>query len=253
MTRLSSYRDSRDLAHVLPFVVFMGFLLLIGLFESFGFTSDREDMPWYRFAPEQWVYPLQTVVTACVLLFFRHHYELKPARGILFGVLIGVVGIAIWIAPGHVFRTLEMEPSSTLEKFGFANREEGFNPTFIRDYSASWYGAAVLFRFLRMVIVVALIEEIFWRGFLMRYLTDLNGDYWKVPFGTHHWRAFLGVTLLVTLAHSPVDYVAAAIYGALAYFVAIRTKSLAACVAMHATANLLLGIYTMATGQWGYW
>jgi CAAX prenyl protease-like protein len=238
---------------VLPFVVFMGFLMLLGLLESLGFTSDRDDMPWYRFAPEQWVYPLQTVVTACLLLFFRRHYEFRPAKGILFGICMGALGIAIWIAPGHAFRTFNFEPSSTLEMFGFADRVEGFNPSFIREHSMFWYTTAVLFRFLRMVVIVALIEEIFWRAFLMRYLTDLNGDYWKVPFGTHHWRSFIGVTLLVTLAHSPVDYVAAAIYGTLTYFVAVRTKSLTACIAMHATANLLLGIYTLQTGQWGYW
>lgn len=231
----------------------MSFLILIGLLESFGFKSDRENMPWYRFAPEQWVYPLQTLVTACVLWFFRQHYELRPARGIWFGTLLGVIGIVIWIAPGHLFRATEMEPSDWLSSFGFVDRPEGFDPTFIRDYSAFWYWTAVVLRFVRMVVVVALVEEIFWRGFLMRYFADLNGDYWKVPFGTFNWTSFVIVTVLVTLVHSPVDYAAAAIYGALAYFVAVRTKSLAACVAMHATANLLLGLYTIETGQWGYW
>jgi hypothetical protein len=37
------------------------------------------------------------------------------------------------------------------------------------------------------------------------------------------------------------------------YFVAVRTKSLAACVVMHAVANLLLGVYVVSTKQWGFW
>ncbi len=252
-SKLQEYRESRDLAHVAPFVVFMAFLILLGLMESFGFTSDRDDMPWWRFAPEQWVYPLQTVVTLSLLWFWRNHYEFKPVRGLGFGMLMGLIGIIVWIAPGHAFRMFEMEPNPWLEKLGFAERSDGFNPSFIKQHSVLWYGVAVAFRFLRMVVAVALVEEIFWRGFLMRYFADLNGDFWKVPFGTFNWTSFLAVTALVTLAHSPVDYVAAAIYGMLAYLVAVRTKSLTACVVMHGTANLLLGLYTLATHQWGYW
>ena len=253
MSKLQQYRESRDLAHVAPLMGFMAFFIVLGLMESFGFTSDREGMPWYRFAPEQWVYPLQTVVIGGLLLFFRQHYELKPARGLGFGVVMGVVGIVVWLAPGHAFRTLQMEPHWLLQRMGFADRSEGFNPSFIQEHSQLWFVVAVGFRFLRMVVVVAFIEEIFWRGFLMRYLTDLDGDYWQVPFGTFSWRSFIGVTIGVVLIHSPVDYFAAAIYGMLAYLVAVRTKSLSACVAMHATANLCLGLYTMATSQWGYW
>jgi membrane protease YdiL (CAAX protease family) len=37
------------------------------------------------------------------------------------------------------------------------------------------------------------------------------------------------------------------------YFVAVRTKSLGACVFMHAVGNLALGLYVMKTQQWGFW
>jgi hypothetical protein len=36
-------------------------------------------------------------------------------------------------------------------------------------------------------------------------------------------------------------------------FLCVRTKSLGACVWMHAVANLLLGFYVMKTRQWGFW
>ncbi len=253
MSKLQQYRESRDLAHVAPLMGFMAFFLVLGLMESFGFTSTREGMPWYRFAPEQWVYPLQTIVIGGLLIFFRQHYELTPVRGVGFGIAMGVLGIIVWLAPGHVFRTMQMEPHWLLAKLGFAERTEGFDPSFIKNHSQMWFVVAVFFRFLRMVVVVALIEEIFWRGFLMRYLVDMDGDYWQVPFGKFSWKSFFGVTLGVVLIHSPVDYGAAAVYGMLAYLVAVRTRSLSACVAMHATANLCLGIYTLSTGQWGYW
>ena len=36
-------------------------------------------------------------------------------------------------------------------------------------------------------------------------------------------------------------------------FVAYRTHSLSACVLAHAVTNLLLGLWIMHTGQWGFW
>ncbi len=252
MGKLSEYRRSRDLAHILPFATFMAFQILLGLLQSAGFTFDRSDMPWYRAAPEQWVYPLQTVATLAVLLFFRQHYELRPPRGVGLGLLLGVTGFIIWVAPGHIFRATDMS-AGWWTRLGFMDRPDGFNPSFIRQHSQVWYVVAVGLRFVRMVVVAALVEEILWRSFLMRFFADPHGDYWKVPFGTHHWRSFLAVTGLVVLVHQPVDYVPAAIFGTLMYWLAIRTKSLSACVTMHGTTNLLLGIYTLATSQWGYW
>ena len=173
MSKLRQYLESKDLAHVAPLFVFMVFFILLGLLESFGFTSDRDGMPWYRFAPEQWMYPLQTFVVGGLLVFWWKQYELRPVRGIGFGVLMGVIGIVVWIAPGHAFRTLQMEPQWLLEWLGFTERTDGFNPSFIREHSMFWYATAVVLRFLRMVVVVALVEEIFWRGFLMRFLVDI--------------------------------------------------------------------------------
>ena len=41
---------------------------------------------------------------------------------------------------------------------------------------------------MRLVIVVPLLEEIFWRGFLLRYL--IHQDFMRVPFGTFRWGSF---------------------------------------------------------------
>ena len=136
---------------------------------------------------------------------------------------------------------------------GFAPREEGFDPTVLEEGGPLLFGTGVFFRFLRMVVVVAIVEEIFWRGFLMRYLINPDGDYWKVPFGTPSVLSFVVVTGLVTAIHMPEDRLAAFIWGSLVFFLAVRSKSLFACIWMHAVANLALGIYVMATGRWGYW
>ena len=112
---------------------------------------------------------------------------------------------------------------------------------------------AVVFRFVRAAVVVAFVEELMWRGFLMRFVLKPDGNYWKIPFGTPSWRSYLIVTALVVLVHQPVDYAGAFVWGTLVYFVACWTKSLLACVVMHGVANFLMGWYALAFGKYGLW
>ena len=87
----------------------------------------------------------------------------------------------------------------------------------------------------------------------MRYIAAGERDWKQVPFGEHSWRVYGIVTLLVVLAHHPADYASAFVWGSLVYYLAVTTKSLGSCVVMHAVGNLLLGLYVMNTGQWGFW
>lgn len=244
--------DRRTLAHVCPLMVFLICLTLPDIVAFAAPGVSGADQPWYVVASEQWVFPLQTLLTLGVLVYFRSQYNLRPITSLGTAVVVGTIGITLWILPGAVYRYSEMN-ESMLRYLGFAARTQGFNPSFIADHSQGLYWAAVLMRFVRLVIVVPLAEEIFWRGFLMRYVADPDGDFWNVPFGTFHWRSFVVVTAAFTLAHSSVDYLPAVIFGSLIYGLAVRTKSLMACVIAHGVANLLLGIYVMVFEQWGYW
>jgi CAAX prenyl protease-like protein len=133
---------------------------------------------------------------------------------------------------------------------GQPRRWEGFNPEiFAGDPALYW--STVLARFLRLVIVVPLVEEIFWRGFLQRYLIDER--FQTVPFGKYTHLSFFGVAIAFTLIHSMPDWPAAFITGILYGWLAVRTKSLLAPVVAHAVTNLALGCYIMTTKQWGFW
>ncbi len=250
--KLQQWRGDKTVAHVAPFFIFMAFMLLSVLMEMTGFKSGFAWEPWYRRDPAQWIYPLQTLVTLGVLVFFWRNYDFKPVRGLVLATLLGLLGIFLWILPGHLFWTLGME-EGWWKNLGFTDRSEGFDPTILKEESGALFATGVFLRFFRMVVVVALVEEIFWRGFLMRFLLDRDGDYWKVPFGKATVFSFFVVTGLVTVVHQRPDWLAAFIWGSLVFGLAVRTKSLLACVWMHAVANLALGIYVMATGRWGYW
>ena len=245
--------SKKAFAHVLPISVFMALLVVIPILEYFGFVVYNEDIyPWYRYAPEQWVYPLQVIV--CLILIKRYwsKFEVGPMRGFKFSIIMGLIGISLWVLPGHLFETMEMD-EGWWRYFGFTERKDGFNPSDFLGEDQSLYWLAVIIRFLRMVVVVSIIEEVFWRGFLMRYILDRDGNYWNQPFGKFSIRSYIIITSLFMFIHAPSDYVGAFVYGSITYYVAVRTKSLFACIIMHALANFLLGCYVLKTGNFGYW
>lgn len=221
----------KDHAYILPFVVFMAGLLLVEVITKF---SEGVGPLWLA-KPQYWVYPLQAVAAGCLVWRFRRQIAFGPHCGWLFAAAVGIVMIAIWVSPQEVF--------------GQEPRTQGFDPYTFDDPWLFW--ATYAMRFVRLVIVVPLVEEIFWRGFLMRYLMDPHFD--RVPFGAFSWKSFTVVTLAFGAAHMGPDFWVALIAGAMFNLVAIRTKSLSACVVCHAVANLALGIYIVATRQWGFW
>lgn len=264
LTKLQASENGRaTLAHVVPFLVFMALVSM----PSFGYFVYNTEFPWWRHSPEQWRFPLQTIICLGLLAYFWWAYPKKPVRGITLGLILGAVGIFFWILPSKLYYALDVAnwpqyasieipfvtsaDTVVWEYLGLAERLEGFDPSFFKD-QAIWYPLAIFMRFVRMVVVVPLVEEIFWRSWLMRFV--INPDNWrKVKFGTHSWKAYFISTIAFTIVHAPVDWFACLIYGALTYWITVRTKSLWAPVAMHAMANLLLGIYTVQTEQWGFW
>ncbi|MCE9519228.1 MAG: CAAX prenyl protease-related protein [Verrucomicrobia bacterium] len=243
------YRNNAAIAHIAPLVVF---LLLTSVVPLLAVKNSA--LPWWRSAPEHWIYPLQTIICGGLLAFFWKNYTFRPARGFLLATLLGVAGIMIWILPGWLYSATDWkhDENIAIPLLGFTSRTEGFNPT-IFDKSPFWFAIVICFRFIRLIVVVPLIEEIFWRGFLMRYVVAGHRPFKSVPFGTHTWKAFGVTTAALMLVHAKEDWVGALVFGSLMYFLCIRSKSLGACVWMHAVANLLLGIYVLKTRQWGFW
>lgn len=217
------------LAYALPMGLFLGFLALDSGLKKIG-------GPFWLSTPEYWLYPTQTIVCAALLIWFRREYEFAKFRRPLFTIAIGILVFVLWISPQVFFR--------------FAPRLVGFDPSvFAGQPFAYWF--TVIFRFLRLVVVVPFVEEIFWRGFLLRYL--IKEKFEDVPFGAFSWLSFIAVSLAFCFAHTAPDWIAAFITGMLYNAVAYRTKSLTSCVVVHAITNLLLGLWIMQTQQWGFW
>src|SRR5438045_2128610 len=218
------------LAYTLPIVTFSFLLGAVSVLHKIGNNI------WFTSA-EYWIYPVQTILCGALLIrFYREYRFLSPSR-VGFIMVTGVLVFLLWISPQQFL--------------GLPPRTIGFNPASIFGNQSPLYWPTIILRFLRLVVIVPFVEEIFWRGFLLRYFIREQFD--DVPFGTFSWPSFLIVTILFGLSHSMADWPAALLTGAVYNAVAYRTKSLSSCILTHAITNLLLGIWIMQTKQWGFW
>ena len=220
-----------------PLAVFLGVMMfaqmVCGIFDGRAF--------WPFSSPQYWVHPAQIVICGALLFRWWHLYEWHPPARVFFTVFIGILALVLWVSP-LAYVVESFHPAS--------KRVPGFDPAFFGAGGLPYF-LNLGCRFVRLVIIVPLVEEIFWRGFLLRWLID--SDFTKVPFGTFQWKSFGIVALLFMLEHTPPDWPAALLTGALFNLVAIRTRSLSSCVLVHAITNLGLGLYILRTGRTGFW
>ncbi len=249
---LAEIRRDKTYAHVVPFGAFMVLNFLLMIIDESGMKWDHPDASWWQMT-EHWFYPLQTLICGVTLIFFWRHYDIKWDKRVVLGGVMGAVGIGFWLLPTHLYSVLGYTEENVgwLKYLGLDPRLDGFNTNDMSNPAAIWL--TTIFRFLRAAVIVAFVEEIFWRGFLMRFLLKPDGKYWNVPFGQFSWLSYGVVTGAFVLVHQPVDYAGAVVYGTLTYIVAVKTKSLAACIVMHAVANLLMGLYALGYAKYGLW
>ncbi|GAB4461782.1 MAG: CAAX prenyl protease-related protein [Armatimonadaceae bacterium] len=185
-------------------------------------------------------YTLKVAIVTGALLYFRRawQHEIRmEAKVLLPAVGIGLVTLAEWIL---------------LDKwipYPALGTRTGYNPlTEIPD--PLWRNLFLGVRFYGLALLVPVMEEIFWRSFLLRYVTDM--DRWKtLPVGTFSVLAFVVVAALFALAHP--EWLVAAICAMLYAGLLFWTRSLFAVILAHAVTNFGLGIYVLLTGEWKYW
>ena len=209
---------SRAVPFVTPFFLFMAFLSM----ESF-------------FPDQHYVlYPIKTIlVAAAVAWYWRSLPSLVPSAPMA-SVLVGVAGVVLWIGLDPILVRYD-QPLI------------GRNPFHLYPAVYAWwlYG----FRLAGITLCVPVMEELFWRGFLMRWL--VKDDFISVPLGTYRPFSFWVTTAFFAAVHGPEWPLAAAVgilYGA--WF--IRTKSLGSIMLAHGVTNLLLALYCLFADDWHF-
>ena len=95
-----------------------------------------------------------------------------------------------------------------------------------------------------------MIEELFWRAWLMRWL--ISPQFEEVPLGTWSAQSFWIVAVLFASEHGSywdVGLAAGIIYN----WWMLRTRSLGDLILAHAVTNGCLCAYVIAFGKWEYW
>ena len=199
------------------------------------FTAVQQLLPipaWVRFA-------VSIVAIIAVSMVPLRGGPSKPLASILIGVGVFVV----WVAPDviapwwhHIFL---FDNAVTGHPAGNTPPASQHDPVFL------------IFRIAISVIAVPILEELFWRGWLMRWLVD-SRDFERVPLGTFAPAAFWITALLFASEHGSfwdVGLAAGIIYN----WWMVRTRNLWDCILAHAVTNGILAAYVIGAGQWQYW
>ena len=142
-----------------------------------------------------------------------------------------------------------LQPLTHYPHFSFLGKRTEYNPfAAIANPGLRW--AFLAARFYGLALLVPLVEEVFWRSFLLRIISDPD-DFERLQPWKFTWTAFGVVAVLFGFTHP--EWLEAIIC-AVAYGLLLRqTRSLFACVVAHATTNLMLGIYVVTQHAWAYW
>lgn len=183
--------------------------------------------------PARIAYPLKTVLVAASLFFYRDAFRSEIRVTLDWtAILSGVLVFFIWVIPEGLYPQIE---SSRFNPYELA---DGFGVHLL-----------ILVRMAGAVLVVPLMEELFWRSFALRYL--IKDDFKSLPLGSFSWFSFIVVSIAFGFEHHRwlVGIVAGVVYALVLY----RSRNLFTPILSHAVTNFLLGIYVLHTHQWSFW
>lgn len=215
------------IAYVVPFAVFM---IWLGLADYIPLAQ-----PWESVA--------RVLVLAAVIWLCSGHLVARFRFPHWMGsVLVGVGVFVLWVAPDALM-------PGWRDSWLFQNSITGQVKVSIPE--AELANPLVLWlRIARAAILVPILEELFWRGWLPRWIQD--NDFERVPLGRYTTFAFVVTALLFASEHGAfweVGLLAGIIYNWWMW----RTKSLGDLVLAHAVTNACLSGYVLITRQWQYW
>jgi CAAX prenyl protease-like protein len=214
---------------VIPFAAFMALLALRGALPADGSAG----------IDPRWVYGLTVAVVGAMLaLWWREYGELATqvwptARETLLAVAVGLVVFALWISLDAPWMRVGEATAA------FVPLDAQGQPMWSL-IAVRWVGAALL---------VPVMEELFWRSFLMRWLD--GGSFESVAPQSVSLRAVVLSTFVFTLAHTL--WLGAVVAGLAYAWLYRRTGKLWIPVIAHAVTNGALGVWVVMTGNWTFW
>ncbi|MCP3872395.1 MAG: CAAX prenyl protease-related protein [Desulfobacteraceae bacterium] len=216
--KLKIFLNNPSVPYILPFALFCGLTVISSCFPQTLI----------------WLYPFKTVIVMVFLFIYWKEYELFRTSHYISALIVGLLVLILWVLsegylPALKTDTLHFDP---FERFG---------------HTQAYIWIAI--RLFGATVVVPIMEELFWRGFLIRWI--ITNDFKRVSIGQFTWPSFILISVLFGLEHNRwfVGILSGVLYNLLLY----RTKSLYACIIAHGLTNLGLGIYVIITQKWVFW
>lgn len=211
---------------ILPFGAYLLFIVIADVLARLGVAP----------APLRWLYPVKiAIVVALLALFWRRYHELAvprlPPRRALIALATGVGVLVLWVTLNADWMLVGSAP-------GFDPRDGGrIDPLLVGLRIA---GAA---------LVVPVMEELFWRSFLMRWVDATNFE--SVDPAQLSIKSFVITVVLFGFEHN--QWLAGIVAGAAYSLLYKRHRNLWSPILAHAVTNGLLGLWVVWTGEWSYW
>jgi hypothetical protein len=225
----------KSFSRILPFALFMSFIAMEQV------AAELRSSGWLDLEASAlfWFYPIKALMVALALFLLRKYYcewrfhDFRAISHTTLSIGAGLLIFTLWI---HMDWPL-LSPSP----------RPGYDPTLMEDSTLRIL--LIGSRLFGAVLVVPVMEELFWRSFLLRYLIDK--DFSRVAVGLFTWPSFLITAILFGLEH---HYILAGIMAGIVFNLLLyHTRSIAQCTLAHAVANLALGIYVLQSSQWRFW
>lgn len=215
------------IVRALPFALYIALLAIEGVLPDLAPAFDV-----------RWLYPLKAGLVALALaVLWRHYAELKAwglsAANLAVSVAVGVAVLVLWVNLDAGWMLMG-EPG------------KGYDP---RDAAGNIDWMLVAFRIAGAALVVPLMEELFWRSFLQRWVQQ--PDFLALDPARIGVKALVIASALFAIEH--LQWFAGLVAGLAYGWLYIRTRTLWAPVVAHAVTNGGLGAYVVATGQWSFW
>lgn len=214
-------------ARILPFITYVFFIFLADMLERLGYSP----------AELRWMYGVKIAAVMLVLaLNWRHYSELSSPRIRWYAATVagaaGLLVLALWISLDAGWMVI--------------GSPAGFDP---RGAGGRIDWPLALLRIGGAALVVPLMEELFWRSFLMRWIDA--ADFEKIDPAQISVKSFIIGAVLFGFEHNLwlAGIVAGVVYSALY----MRHRTVWSPVLAHAVTNGLLGVWVISTGNWTYW
>jgi len=227
---LKKLRGSPLLARAVPFILFVALTACQG---------------WLGKVAPYWFYVGKTLFGAWLIwivwdvvteMRWRFSYE---------AVVIGVAVFVMWVMLDDFLRRLGF--TKPFHRWSMGGEPWNPHAVFGQDSALAW--GFIVTRILGSSLVVPMLEEVFFRSFVYRYIA--KPDFQSVPFNRFLPVPFVVTSLVFGFEHR--EWLAGVLCGFAFQGLVIKKNRLGDAITAHAITNFLLGIWVVGKQAWLFW